>query len=74
MKENKTKTKRKWLVLRYIMPIKRIREQRVSAHLFIYSFLFFNLSLGFGLDFEFGLGLTLGLEFGLGLGLWLGLE
>ena len=78
MKENKTKTRRKWLVLRYIMPIKRIREQRVSAHLLIYSFLFFKLSLGFGLDFEVGLGLTLGLdlglEFGLGLGLWLGLE
>ena len=33
----------------------------------IYSFLFFKLSLGFGLDFEFRLGLMLGLEFGLGL-------
>ena len=35
-------------------------------------FLFFKLSLRFGLDFEFGLGLKLGLEFGLGLGLGLG--
>ena len=65
----------KWLVLRYVTPIKRIREQRVSAHLL---FLFFKLLLGFGLDFEFGFGLTLGLdlrlEFGLGLGLGLGLE
>ena len=69
---------RKWLALRYVTPIKRIREQRVSAHSLIYSFLFSKLSLGFGLDFEFGLGLTLGLdlalEFGLGLGLGLGLE
>ena len=58
------------------MPIKRIREQRVSAHLLIYSFWFFKLLLGFGLDFEFGLGLTLGLDLGLefGLGLGLGLE
>ena len=67
----------KWLVLHYEMPIKRIREQRVSAYLLIYSF-FFKLLLEFGLDFEFGLGLTLGLdlglEFGLGLGLGLGLE
>ena len=52
----------KWLVLRYVTPIKRIREQRVSAYLLIYSFLFFKLSLGFGLDFEFGFGLTLGLD------------
>ena len=60
----------------YVTPIKRIREQRVSAHLFIYSFLLFKLLLGFGLDFEFGLGLTLGLDLGLefGLGLGLGLE
>ena len=68
----------KWLVLRYVTPIKRIRELRVSGHLLIYSFLFFKLSLGFGLDFEFGLGLTLGLdvglEFWLDLGLGLGLE
>ena len=55
---------RKWLVLRYVTPRKRIREQRVSNHLFIYCFLFFNLL--FGLDFEFALGLTLGLELGLG--------
>ena len=71
-------TIRKWLVLPYVTPIKRIREQRASTHLLIYSFLFFKLSLGFRLDFEFGLGLTLGLdlglEFGLGLGLGLGLE
>ena len=64
---------RKWLVLRYVTPIKRIREERVSAHLLIYSFLLFKLSLRFGLDFEFMLGLMLwldlGLEFGLGLGL-----
>ena len=52
---------------------KENREQRVSAHLFIYSFSFFKPTLGFELDFEFGLGLTLGLEFGLGLGLGLGL-
>ena len=67
----------KWLMLGYVMPIKRIREKRVSAHL-RHSFLFFKLSLEFGLDFEFGLGLTLllelGLEFWLGLGLGLGLE
>ena len=44
------------------MPIKRLREQRVSAHLIIYSFLFFKLSLGFGLGFEFGKELTLGLD------------
>ena len=64
--------KRKWLVLHYVTPIKRIKNQRGSAHLLLYSFLFFKLSLGFGLDFEFGLGLELGLEFGLGLGLGLG--
>ena len=40
------------------MPIKRIREQKVNAHLLIYSFLFIELTLRFGLDFEFGLGLT----------------
>ena len=60
------------------MPIKRTRELKVSAHLLIYSFLFFKLLLGFGLDFKFGLGLRLGLdlevEFELGLGLRLGLE
>ena len=69
---------RKWLVLRYVTRIKRIREQRVSAHLLFYFFLFFKLWLGFGLDFEFGLalmlGLDIGLEFGLGLGSGLGLE
>ena len=54
-------------------PIKRIRKERVSAHLFMYSFLIFKLTLGFGLDFEFGLGLMLGLVFGLDLGLGLGL-
>ena len=56
--------------------VERIREERVSIQLLIYSFLFFKLSLGFGLDFEFRLGLTLelGLEFGLGLELGLGLE
>ena len=48
---------------------KKIREQRVSAHLLIYPFLFSKLSLGFGLDFEFGLGLMLGLYLGLELGL-----
>ena len=47
--------------------MKRIREQKVSAHLLIYSFLFFKLSIWFGLDFEFRLRLTLELEFGLGL-------
>ena len=53
--------------------MQRTREQRLSAHLLIYSSLFFKLSLplGFGRDFEFGLGLTLvlelWLEFGLGL-------
>ena len=62
------------ITLRYVTPIKRIREQRMGAHLLIYSFLLFQLSLGFGLDFEFGLGLTLGLELGLGLGLGLDLE
>ena len=41
----------------------------MSAHLLIYSFLFFKLLLAFGLDFELGLGLMLGLEFGLGLGI-----
>ena len=51
-------------MLRYATPTKRIKEQRVSAHLLIYSILFFKLSLGFGLDFEFGLELTLGLELG----------
>ena len=50
-------------MLLYITPIKIIREQRVSAHLL---FLFFILTLGFGLDFEYGLGLMLRLEFGLG--------
>ena len=58
-------------VAHYVTPIRRIREQKVSAHMFVYSFLFFKLSLGFGLDFEFGLGvelrLDLGLEFGLDL-------
>ena len=62
-----------WYV-RYVMPIKKIREQR--ANLLIYSFLFFKLSSGFGLDFELGLGLTLRFrlwfKFGLGLGLGLG--
>ena len=57
---------------------KRIREQRVSAHLLIYSFLFFKFTVGFGLDFELGLdlalGLDLGIEFGLGLGSELGLR
>ena len=45
-------------MLCYIMPIKRIREPRVSIHWLIYSFLFFKLLLGFRLDFEFGLGST----------------
>ena len=40
---------------------KKMTEQRLNAHLLLYSFLFFKLLLGFGLDFEFGLGLTLGL-------------
>ena len=56
----------KWLVLHYVTPIERIREQRVSAHLLF----FFKLSLGFGS----GLMLGLELEFGLGLGLGLGLR
>ena len=67
-------------MLRFVMPIKRISEQRVSTHLLIYRysfFSFFKLMLWFRLDFEFALGLTLGLElglkFGLGLGLGLGL-
>ena len=30
-------------MLRYVMPIKRIREQRVSAHLLIYSFFIFQI-------------------------------
>ena len=34
----------------------------MRAHLLIYSILFFELSLGFGLDFEFELGLILGLK------------
>ena len=59
--------------------VEGIREERVSTHLLIYSFLFFKLSLEvFWLDFELRLGLTLelelGLEFGLGLELGLGLE
>ena len=37
------------------MPIKSIEEQRVTARLLIYSFLFFKLSLGLGLYFEFRL-------------------
>ena len=61
------------ITLRTVTPIKRIREQRVSTHLLIYSVLFFKLSLGFGLDFEFGLGLMLGLDLGLEFGLGLGL-
>ena len=56
-------------IICYVTPIKRIREQRVRAHLLIYSFSFFKLSLGFGLDFEFGLELTLGLDVGLEFGL-----
>ena len=43
----------------YKTSIKRIREQRVSTYLLIYSFLFFKLMLEFGLNFEFKLGLTL---------------
>ena len=39
--------------------MKRIRKQRVSAHLLIYQLLFFMLLLGFGLDLEYGLGVTL---------------
>ena len=58
-------------MLRYITPVKRIRQQKVSAHLLIYSVLILKLSLEFGLDFEFGLGSDLGLEFGFGLGLGL---
>ena len=42
------------IMLRYsVTPINRIREQRVSAHLLVYSFLFFKLSLGFGLQIGF---------------------
>ena len=53
---------------------KEKREQRVSAHLLIYFFLF-KLLLGFGIDFDVGLGLLFELELGLkfGLGSWLGL-
>ena len=32
--------RRKWLVLRYVTPIKRIREQRVRARLLIYRYSF----------------------------------
>ena len=56
---------KKWLVLHYAMPIKRIRE-------LICSFILFKLTFGLGLDLEFGLGLTLELQFGLDLGLGLG--
>ena len=62
-------------MLHYVTPIKRKREQRVSTHLLIHSFICFKLTLGF--DLQFGLGLTLelelGLEFRLGLGLGLDL-
>ena len=52
-----------WAALHYstndnVTPVKRIREQKVSTHLLIYTFSFFKLSLGFGLDFEFGLGIN----------------
>ena len=49
---------------------KRAKSEHSFAHL-PYSFLFFKLSLGFGLDFEFGLRLTLGLDLGLEFGLGL---
>ena len=49
-------------MLRYVIPIKRIIEQKMSTHLLTYSFLFIKLTLGFGLDFELGLGLTLALD------------
>ena len=44
-------------MLRYVTPIKRIREKRVSAHLLVESLLFFKLSLG--LDFELGYGVRI---------------
>ena len=53
----------KWLVLHYIMPINRIKEQKVSTYL---PFLHFKLLLGFGLNFEVGLELMLGIDLGLG--------
>ena len=50
-------------MLRYITSIKRIREQKIRAHLWYGTVLFtLKLSLGFGVDFEFGLELTIGLE------------
>ena len=36
-------------MLPYITLIKRIREKSVRAHLLIYSFIFFKLSIGLGL-------------------------
>ena len=53
------------VTVRYIpvMPIKRIKEQKVRAHLlFCTDTVFSKLSLGLALYFELGLGLTLGLE------------
>ena len=48
--------------------LRNAHKENKRAKRVICSFLFFKLSL------EFGLGLTLGLKFGLGLGLGLGLE
>ena len=47
---------KKWQVLCYVTPLRRIREQKVSAHLLVYSFMFFKLLL----RLELGLGLGLG--------------
>ena len=58
---------RKWLVLRYETPIKRIKEERVSPYL-----LFFELFI-VRVELELTLELELGFEFGLGLGMGLGL-
>ena len=53
----------------------RAKSECSFAHLpvLFFSFWFFKLLLGFGLDFEFGLGLTLGIDVGLEFGLGLGL-
>ena len=74
MSQKKKKKTRKWLLICYVTPINRKKEQTVSAHFLIYSFLFFKLSLRFRLDFAFGLGVMLGLELGLDFGFGLGLE
>ena len=47
-------------MLRYVTPIKRIREQKLSAHLLLLLFYLF-IKLELGLEFDLGLGLGLGL-------------